>query len=322
MEKIKRLQDAFAAFLEALVFVKEPKELYDPIAYAVKQQGKRIRPMLCLLACDMYDGPYDEVKYPALALEIAHNFTLIHDDIMDQAPLRRGKDTVFRKWDTNTAILSGDAAVFMAYDAAMHTPKAAACVALLNEAMRAVCEGQRYDLSFETQQEVSVPEYLEMIRLKTAALMASSVQMGAMVAGADEEDQRKLYDFGMDMGMAFQLQDDLLDCYGDVSVVGKIKGGDIVENKRTMMFLKALEFSSPAQRERLTTLYSGVVSLDPQSKTKEVIAMFDELHVKKAVECLIDGYLWQASAHLDDIKLNEERKSHLRRYVDMLFQRV
>ena len=318
MEKIKQLQSEFAAFIEKVEFVKEPVGLYEPVAYTVLQQGKRLRPMLCLLACDMFGGNCDDAKYPALALETAHNFTLIHDDIMDQAPLRRGKETVYKKWNTNQAILSGDAAMFMAFDYAMRTTRPVECLALLTKVMLEVGEGQQYDMNFETQQSVAASEYLEMIRLKTAVLLATSLQMGAVVAGADAEDQKSLYDFGIGIGMAFQLQDDILDCYSDVSVFGKVTGGDIVENKKTMMYLKALEMGSPAQRERLTELFSGELSINPQRKIDEVIAIYDDLHVKEEVELLMADFYRQAYACLDTVKLPEERKIHLRRYADKL----
>lgn len=318
MEKIQQLKERFDAFMNAVDFNKVPNGLYDPIAYTVLQKGKRLRPMLCLLACDMFGGEFNEAKYPALALETAHNFTLIHDDIMDQAPLRRGKETVYKKWNTNQAILSGDAAMVMAFDFAMRTHRPLETVALLKQVLIEVCEGQQYDMSFESQEKVSIPEYLEMIRLKTAVLLATSLQVGAVVAGADEEDQKHLYDFGIALGMAFQLQDDILDCYSDVAVFGKVTGGDILENKKTMMYLKALELSSPEQRDRLEALYSGEVAINPQRKVDEVIALYDDLCVKEAVEQLMADYFRQASVCLDAVKLSDDRKVHLRRYADLL----
>lgn len=321
MEKIKQLQSEFADFIGKAEFVKEPVGLYEPVAYTVMQHGKRLRPMLCLLACDMFGGNCDDAKYPALALETAHNFTLIHDDIMDQAPLRRGKETVYKKWNTNQAILSGDAAVFMAFDFVTHTSKPVECLALLTKVMRELCDGQQYGMNFETQQSVTVPEYLEMIRLKTAVLLATSLQMGAVVADADKEDQKNLYDFGIGIGLAFQLQDDILDCYSDVSVFGKVTGGDIVENKKTMMYLKALEMGSPAQRDRLTELFSGEISVNPQRKIDEVIAIYDDLLVKEEVERLMADFYRQAYVFLDAVKLPEERKIHLKRYAEQLLGR-
>ena len=318
MEKIQQLKERFDAFINGVDFIKVPSGLYDPIAYTVLQKGKRLRPMLCLLACDMFGGEFNEAKYPALALETAHNFTLIHDDIMDQAPLRRGKETVYKKWNINQAILSGDAAMVTAFDFAMRTHRPLEVVALLNQVMIEVCEGQQYDMSFETQATVSIPEYLEMIRLKTAVLLATSLKVGAVVAGADEKDQKCLYDFGIALGMAFQLQDDILDCYSDVAVFGKVTGGDIVENKKTMMYLKALELASPEQRGRLEDLYLGDIAVNSQRKVDEVLALYDELNVKDAVEQLMAEYFRQATVALDAVSLPEERKEHLRRYAEML----
>ena len=318
MEKIQQLQKEFAAFMDTVDFLRAPKDLYEPVAYTVLQKGKRLRPMLCLLACDMFGGAFDEAKYPALALETAHNFTLIHDDIMDQAPLRRGLETVHKKWNTNQAILSGDAAVFMAFDFAMRTSRHVEVMALLNQVLLEICEGQQLDLDFEMRTEVTIPEYLEMIRLKTAVLLATSLQVGAVVAGADEEDQRHLYDFGIAIGLAFQLQDDILDCYSDMEVFGKVTGGDIVANKNTMMYLKALEMASPTQRARLRELFSGEVTIHPECKIDEVITLYDDLKVRAAVEQLMADYFRQAGDALDAVKLPEDRKEHLRRYADLL----
>ena len=318
MEKIQQLKEQFDSFVDGVDFVRTPQGLYEPVAYTVLQKGKRLRPMLCLLACDLFGGEYNEAKYPALALETAHNFTLIHDDIMDQAPIRRGKETVYKKWNTNQAILSGDAALVMAYDFATRTHRPVKTISLLNKVLLEICNGQQMDMEFELRTEVSIPEYLEMIRLKTAVLLAASLQMGALVADADEGDQKNLYEFGIGIGMAFQIQDDILDCYSDVAVFGKMTGGDIVENKKTLMYLKALELASPEQHDRLVALFSGEVAINPQNKIDEVIAIYDELHVKEAVEKLMAEYYRQAYAALDAVKQPEERKMHLRRYADLL----
>jgi geranylgeranyl diphosphate synthase type II len=318
MEKIKELKERFDAFMNGVEFVKSPEGLYEPVAYTVLQKGKRLRPMLCLLACDLFGGEYHEAKYPALALETAHNFTLIHDDIMDQAPIRRGMETVYKKWNTNQAILSGDAALVMAYDFATRTHRPVEVLNLLNQVLLEICEGQQMDMEFETRKEVSISEYLEMIRLKTAVLLATALQMGAVVADADKIAQRNLYDFGIGIGMAFQIQDDILDCYSDVAVFGKMTGGDIVENKKTLMYLKALELASPEQKERLTALFSGEVDINPQRKIDEVIALYDQLQVKEEVERLMADYFRQADRSLDAVKVPEERKTHLRRYAEML----
>ncbi|MBO4328976.1 MAG: polyprenyl synthetase family protein [Bacteroidales bacterium] len=318
MEKIQQLQQEMAAFIASADFGGQPEGLYAPVAYTVLQKGKRLRPMLCLLACDLFGGDVEEAKYPALALETAHNFTLIHDDIMDQAPLRRGMETVYKKWDTNTAILSGDAALIRAFEFVMRTPKAKETTALLVKVLREVCEGQQYDLEFERREQVSIPEYMEMIRLKTAVLLATSLQMGAVIAGAGEEDQRHLYDFGIAHGLAFQLRDDILDCYSDVSVFGKVTGGDIVENKKTYLYLRALELAGPSDRERLLSLFSGCEPIDPQAKVAAVLSIYDRIGIQRATESVIEDYERQASACLDAIRIPDERKRHLRHYVALL----
>lgn len=307
-----------AAFISSADFGGQPEGLYAPVAYTVLQKGKRLRPMLCLLACDLFGGAVEEAKYPALALETAHNFTLIHDDIMDQAPLRRGMPTVYQKWNANTAILSGDAAMVLAFDFAMRTPKAKETLALLIKVLREVCEGQQYDLEFETRTSVTIAEYLEMIRLKTAVLLATSLQMGAVIAGASELDQRHLYDLGIALGMAFQLRDDILDCYSDVSVFGKVTGGDIVENKKTYLYLRALEMASPADHERLRSLFSGKEDLAPKEKVAVVLEIYDRIGIKKEVESVIADYEREASSCLDAIGVPETQKTHLRRYVELL----
>lgn len=311
-----------AAFIGSADFGGQPEGLYAPIAYTILQKGKRLRPMLCLLACDLFGGNIDDAKYPALALETAHNFSLIHDDIMDQAPLRRGMETVYKKWNTNTAILSGDAAMILAFDFAMRTPKAKETVALLIKVMREICEGQQHDLDFESRDTVTIPEYLEMIRLKTAVLLATSLQMGAVIAGASEEDQRHLYDFGIDLGMAFQLRDDILDCYSDVTVFGKVTGGDIVENKKTYLYLKALELASPSDRERLLSIFQGRETLDPHDKVDAVLEIYNRIHIKEVVEAVIVDYEHQASVCLDAVGVSDCQKQHLRCYADLLSGRV
>lgn len=306
--------------MDTVPFDYRPEELYAPITYTLFQKGKRLRPMLCLLACDLFGGDVDEAWYPALALETFHNFTLIHDDIMDQAPLRRGMETVYKKWNTNTAILSGDAMLALAFDFVLRTRNASETARLLTQVHREVCEGQQYDMNFESRSEVSIPEYLEMIRLKTAVLLATSLQMGAVVAGVNEKDQRALYDFGIAIGMAFQLQDDVLDCYGDESVFGKKTGGDIVENKKTYLLLKALELADPETRDTLLRWYS-VSPEDPRKKILEVKSCFDALCVKDATEQVITDYFRQADACLDAVGVPEDCKSALRSYSALLLGR-
>ena len=311
MERIKKLQRDFADFMAKTDFGGQPTELYDPIAYTILQSGKRLRPMLCLLANDLFGGDEQEALWPALALETFHNFTLIHDDIMDQAPLRRGKETVYQKWNSNIAILSGDAMFAMAFQYALTPKKGAEIAQLLGKVAREICEGQQMDLNFETSRDVSLDDYLEMIRLKTAVLLATALQMGATIADATETDIKSIYDFGINMGMSFQLQDDILDLYSDVETFGKKHGGDIAENKKTYLYLKALELASEKERQRLTYLFTLRIDHDEEEKIAEVKDIYDRLKVKETVESVIAEYDRKAFAALDAIGLPMESKIHL-----------
>ena len=318
MEKIKQLQQDFAEFLAQTDFGGQPKELYEPIAYTILQSGKRLRPMLCLLANEMYDGDEQEALWPALALETFHNFTLIHDDIMDKAPLRRGMETVYQKWNADIAILSGDAMLAKAFQFALKPRKGAELAQQLSKVAIEICEGQQMDLNFETLGNVTIPEYLEMIRLKTAVLLATALQMGATAAGASATDIQHLYDFGINLGMSFQLQDDILDLYSDVKVFGKRHGGDIADNKKTYLYLKALELASERDRKRLQQLFTLRIDHDEEEKIEEVQSIYDRLHVKEAVEEVMLGYDRKAFEALDAVSLPEEKKKHLRTYAEML----
>ena len=318
MEKIKRLQQDFATFLEQTDFGGQPKELYEPIAYTILQSGKRLRPMLCLLANDMLGGDEQQALWPALALETFHNFTLIHDDIMDKAPLRRGKETVYQKWNSDIAILSGDAMLAKAFQFALKPKKGAELAQQLGKVAIEICEGQQMDLNFETQKEVTIDDYLEMIRLKTAVLLATALQMGATVAEAKPADIQSLYDFGINIGMSFQLQDDILDLYSDVEVFGKRHGGDIADNKKTYLYLKALELAPERDRKRLQQLFALRIDHDEEEKIEEVEAIYDSLDIKGEVEQVIAEYDRKAFHALDSIGLPEERKRHLRTYAELL----
>ena len=318
MEKIKQLQRDFADFLAKTDFNGQPKELYDPIAYTILQSGKRMRPMLCLLANEMFDGNENEALWPALALETFHNFTLIHDDIMDKAPLRRGKETVYQKWNSDIAILSGDAMLAKAFQFALQPKKGAELAQQLGKVAIEICEGQQMDLNFETLGNVTIAEYLEMIRLKTAVLLATALQMGATVAGATDADIQYLYDFGINMGMSFQLQDDILDLYSDVEVFGKRHGGDIADNKKTYLYLKALELASEKDRKRLEYLFTLRIDHEEEEKIEEVQAIYDRLHVKEAVEQVMLDYDRKAIEALAAVSLPEEKKKHLRAYAELL----
>ena len=318
MEKIKHLQQRFADFLANADFNGQPKELYEPIAYTLLQSGKRLRPMLCLLANELFDGDEDEALWPALALETFHNFTLIHDDIMDKAPLRRGMETVYQKWNADIAILSGDVMLAQAFQYALKPKKGAEVARQLGKVAIEICEGQQMDLNFETLGNVTIPEYLEMIRLKTAVLLATALQMGATVAGAPAVDIQRLYDFGINMGMSFQLQDDILDLYSDVAVFGKRHGGDIADNKKTYLYLKALELASAKDRQRLEYLFTLRVDHDEEEKIEEVQAIYDRLHVKEAVEAVMLDYDRRAFEALAAVSQPENKKKHLRTYAELL----
>ena len=318
MEKIKQMQQDFAEFLAKTDLNGQPRELYEPISYTLLQSGKRLRPMLCLLANEMFDGNAQQALWPALALETFHNFTLIHDDIMDKAPLRRGKETVYQKWNANIAILSGDAMLAMAFQYALKPKKGAELAKQLGKVAIEICEGQQMDLNFETLGNVTIPEYLEMIRLKTAVLLATALQMGATVAGANDTDIQHLYDFGINMGMSFQLQDDILDLYSDVAVFGKRHGGDIADNKKTYLYLKALELASEKDRKRLEYLFTLHMDHDEEEKIEEVQDIYDRLNVKKTVELVIAEYDRKALSALEAVSIPKERKAHLYNYAELL----
>ena len=318
METIKQLQQEFADFMAKTDFGGQPTELYEPIAYTILQSGKRLRPMLCLLANEMFGGDEQEALWPALALETFHNFTLIHDDIMDKAPLRRGMATVYQKWNSDIAILSGDAMLAMAFQFALKPKNGAKLAKQLGKVAIEICEGQQMDLNFETQKTVTIEDYLEMIRLKTAVLLATALQMGATVANAKEADIQHLYNFGINIGMSFQLQDDILDLYSDVQVFGKKHGGDIADNKKTYLYLKALELASEKDRKRLEHLFSLRMDHDEEEKIEEVRSIYDRLHVKEASAQVMLDYDRKALAELDAIDLPEERKKHLKTYAELL----
>ena len=318
MEKIKQLQQDFADFMAQRDFNGQPTELYEPIAYTILQSGKRLRPMLCLLANEMFGGDEQQALWPALALETFHNFTLIHDDIMDKAPMRRGMPTVYQKWNADIAILSGDAMLAKAFQFALKPKKGAELAQQLGKVAIEICEGQQMDLNFETLGDVTIDEYLEMIRLKTAVLLATALQMGATVGDATTTDIQHLYDFGINMGMSFQLQDDILDLYSDVEVFGKRHGGDIAENKKTYLYLKALELASEKDRKRLAHLFTLRIDHEEEEKIEEVQTIYDRLHVKEAVEQVIAEYDQKALAALKAVSLPEEKKTHLRNYAELL----
>lgn len=322
MLKVEKIQELINNYIDNQNFVGNPHELYAPIEYIMRQGGKRMRPTLCLLSCDMFGGDIDDCMVPAVAAEIFHNFTLVHDDIMDQAPLRRGMETVYHKWSSDIALLSGDTMLIKAFQYVLATKKDYSydVFAELCKVALEVCEGQQFDLNFETQDDVTLDAYLEMIRLKTAVLLASVLKIGAIVAKADAESQKAVYDFGINIGMAFQLQDDIFDCYGDVSVFGKMIGGDIADNKKTYLYLKALELASEEDRNTLNQLFKMPKGRD-ERKMQTVLDIYEKYNVKGVVTDLMTKYYEASLKNLEEIDLPEDRKRTLRDYADYLYTR-
>jgi geranylgeranyl diphosphate synthase type II len=308
--------------LKAYEFGKQPNQLYEPIRYILSLGGKRMRPVLTLMACELFDGDYQQALLPALGVEVFHNFTLLHDDIMDAAPLRRGMATVHEKWDANTAILSGDVMLIKAYELflASGSLDLKKMLSKFNKCATEVCEGQQYDMSFESVSRVSESEYLEMIRLKTAVLVAFSLELGAIIGGATEKTSDQLYDFGTNIGIGFQLKDDLLDVYADASKFGKQVGGDIIANKKTYLLIKALELATGPVLDELTN-WLGKKDFDPEEKVNAVRAIYDELNINAICESKMDQYFSQAMELFDSIDVSDERKQPLKELITMLINR-
>jgi geranylgeranyl diphosphate synthase type II len=290
----------------------ESERLIDPVKYVLSMGGKRLRPVLALMACNLFSDKIDEALIPVTGLEIFHNFTLVHDDIMDKALIRRGFATVHDKWNLNQAILSGDVMTFITNECFLQTPShlLQKVFRVFNKAAIEVCIGQQLDMDFEKATIVSHEEYLRMIELKTAVLIASSVKIGAMFGGADDKDAETLYEFGRNLGLAFQIQDDILDTYGDMKVFGKISGGDIIAGKKTFLYVKATEIASSEQRKKLQEIYSSEIS-DPVAKIKRVTEIFDQLNIRVISESLASDYLKTASGFLEKTGVPQERKEEL-----------
>ena len=300
-----------------------PSQLYEPIEYTLKLGGKRIRPVLTLMGCCLFDNDLAKALPQAIAIELFHNFTLIHDDIMDNAPVRRGKKTVFKKWNQNTAILSGDTLFAKAYQYAQMADKEilGEVLSVFSQTAIEVCEGQQLDLEFENRNDVTVDEYMEMIRLKTGVLFASSLKIGSLIGGASPADTENLYNFGISIGLGFQLEDDLLDTYGDVEVFGKKTGGDIVSNKKTFLYLKALERADANTRNELIRLYTETQQ-DEEEKIKTVKQYFARLDVEKETSLLIDKYFNNSMVYLNKVNIDEEKKNELKTVAQRMVNRV
>lgn len=300
-----------------------PPELYEPCAYMMGLGGKRLRPALLLMGCELFSEKIDHALPAAWAVELFHNFTLMHDDIMDAAPLRRGQPTVHTKWNLNTGILSGDVLLIEAYRALSElspAEKALSLIRVFNRVATEVCEGQQLDLNFETRQEVSLEAYLHMIELKTAVLLGGALEMGALAADAPAADARHLYHFGRLAGIAFQLQDDLLDAYGDPEKFGKQVGGDILQNKKTFLVLKTLEVAPPEDRNALTA-WMQTTDGHPDTKVAAVRALFDNNQAPERLRAEKERFQNDAFAHLDAVQVPEDRKSTLRSIVQDLLDR-
>jgi geranylgeranyl diphosphate synthase, type II len=299
-----------------------PPELYEPIRYTLSNAGKRLRPVISMMACDLVDGDCADAIHPAVSLELLHNFTLIHDDIMDQAPLRRGRETVYRKWNPNVAILSGDTLFAMAYDFLIRTNPEVLPDLLhaFNRIAIQVCEGQQMDMNFETRRDVSIAEYIEMIRLKTAVFFGGCMKIGAITGGAEKSQVDLLYNYGEKLGIAFQLQDDILDAFGSEAEIGKKQGGDIAANKKTFLFLKALELADETTASRLRILFSGPVD-DEAGKIREVLRIFEKLGVRQHAETVMEQYYQAAMGSLDRLKADPDKKDVFRTFGVRLMKR-
>ncbi|MEQ9583410.1 MAG: polyprenyl synthetase family protein [Arenibacter sp.] len=286
MQSIEQYRSQFLAHMEQKVKIKEPVNLYEPISYILNLGGKRLRPVLTMMTTDILGGDHKKALDAALAVEVFHNFSLVHDDIMDEAPLRRGKQTLHKKWDLNTGILSGDAMLIYSYQLLESYPSMTfkKLLQVFSQTALEVCEGQQYDVDFESREDVTIPEYLIMIQNKTAVLVAAAMKMGAIIADKPEDVQDLIYDFGKNLGIAFQLQDDYLDAFGDPETFGKQVGGDIIENKKTYLYLKALEMGTPEQAQELEHLYS-IKPKDAKDKITTVKELFEETgSVSRTVE--------------------------------------
>ncbi|MBO5186976.1 MAG: polyprenyl synthetase family protein [Prevotella sp.] len=314
--------DMVNEFIDKLPYTRKPESLYEPIKYVLSIGGKRIRPVLMLMSYNMFRDDPQSILMPACGIETYHNYTLLHDDLMDNADVRRGRPTVHRKWDANTAILSGDSMLVVAFQriAACAPDKLRPVLDLFTETALEIGEGQQYDMDFETRNDVAEEEYIEMIRLKTSVLLACAVKIGAILAGASDADADNLYKFGERMGLAFQLQDDLLDVYGDPAVFGKAIGGDITSNKKTYMLINALRLADDRQRAELER-WIGMSEFDRAEKIAAVTAIYDETGIRKLCESRIDSYFAESEQYLDKVSVSAERKENLRRFTAEMMRR-
>lgn len=309
-------------YLVQLPYDRRPASLYEPIRYVLSMGGKRIRPVLMLLSYNLFKENPETILMPACALETYHNYTLLHDDLMDNADLRRGHETVHKKWNANTAILSGDSMLVLAYQRMQQcsSDKMAEVLALFTETALEIGEGQEYDMAFEHRDDVSEEEYIEMIRLKTSVLLACALKIGAILAGASKEDADNLYRFGEQIGLAFQLQDDFLDVYGDTRVFGKAIGGDITSNKKTFMLINALNHANDVQRRQLESWISAT-KFDRDEKVAAVTRLYNEIGIDRMAQDKIAYYFEQSRKYLQAVSVDESRKAELAAYAQRMMNR-
>lgn len=322
MLAIHQYQENFLEYLKSQNLRREPQNLYAPIDYILGLGGKRMRPVLTLMAAEIFDCSFEKALPAAMAVEVFHNFSLVHDDIMDDAPLRRGKETVHEKWNLNTGILSGDAMLILAYQYfEQYPPEIFRDLAkLFSKTALEVCEGQQWDVDFESREDVTISEYLKMIEYKTAVLVAAAMKMGAIIAETSEANGNLIYDFGLSLGIAFQLQDDYLDVFGNPETFGKQIGGDIIENKKTYLYLKAMAFAQNMENEQLQHLYS-IQPNDNREKIETVSAIFNTTGAAEATREAIKTYTLKAFSTLEKMQLSEDKKTALRLFGENLMDR-
>ncbi|AMM50905.1 hypothetical protein TH61_06465 [Rufibacter sp. DG15C] len=316
---ISQFSERINQTLSTLQYGENPRELYEPIQYIMALGGKRIRPLLTLLGAYLFEDDVEKAVMPAIGVEVFHNFTLMHDDIMDQAPIRRGQATVHEKWNTNVAILSGDVMLVRAYEyfLGIEPAKLPTALQLFSTCAAQVCEGQQLDMLFETRQDVTIAEYLEMIKLKTAVLLGFSLELGALLNNAHAEDAKHLKEFGINMGLAFQLRDDLLDVYGEQAKFGKRVGGDIVSDKKTYLLLTALERASATEQKELLS-WQGKTDVD---KVEAVKAIYDRLNIQDITQTQVNHYFQKALHHLQEVNAMNHKKDLLRTLAIQLIER-
>lgn len=322
MHSIQQYQEFISDYLQSQSTIKEPKNLYEPIQYILQLGGKRMRPILTLMSAEVFDADYKKALPAALAVEVFHNFSLVHDDIMDDAPLRRGNTTVHEKWDINTGILSGDAMLILAYQYfEQYEPIIFRELAkLFSKTALEVCEGQQWDVDFETRTDVSIADYLKMIECKTAVLVAAAMKMGAIIAETSTENAQLIYDFGLNLGLAFQLQDDYLDAFGDPKTFGKQVGGDIIENKKTYLFIKALEFASAEEKQQLLQLFSVHLE-DNLEKINTVKQLFNTSDASQATQNAIADFTSKAFEIVSQMNISDDKKTILIHFGENLMKR-